>query len=350
MDITQIDKNFKVQTSLSEKDIVFHSVLEEPFSVYGVFFEDGRFRRLPESVAKSVNPGVLGLHANTAGGRVRFVTDSPYIAVYVKLRNVARSDHFALTGTAGLDLYARDEDGYRYNGTFRFAFDMKDEYDAILYPKRGECSYQIHMPLYSDVEELYIGIKEGSSLKTAEGYPNERPVVFLGSSITQGGCASRPGTSYEAILSRKLNFDYINLGFSGSCFGEDAMMDYIASLPMSLFVYDYDHNAPTPEHLKATHEKGFLRIREKHPTLPILILTAPIWHPDPWWSGRREIVRATYENAKARGDENVYYIDGDELMALCKDEGTVDGCHPTDFGFSSMAEAIERVMKNIPIK
>lgn len=347
MDIREIDQNFAVLTQLKEPDIVFHHILEAPIALYGVQYEDGYFVRMPKAAAAAVNPGVASLCENTAGGRIRFATDSPYIAIQVKYHSIQPMDHFTLCGVAGFDLYAKDKGGMTYAGTFRPPFNLKDYYESILYPDRGLCTYQINMPLYSTPAMVRIGIKAGCTLTAAEGYPNEKPVVFFGSSITQGGCASRPGMAYEEMLSRRLDFDYVNLGFSGSCRGEDAMIDYISSLDMAAFVYDYDHNTPSLEHLKETHERGFLRIREKHTDLPILLLSAPVYQPNAYFASRRDVIRATYEHAKARGDNNVYFIDGESLFALCKKDGSVDGTHPNDLGFYSMAEAIAPVLEQI---
>ena len=105
-DISKIDKNFAVNTKIGKDDVVYRNVLEEPFKVYGVFHEDGKFRRLPEAVAKTVSEGVLALHANCAGGRVRFRTNSKYVAIYAELENIGRMPHFPLTGAAGFDIYA----------------------------------------------------------------------------------------------------------------------------------------------------------------------------------------------------------------------------------------------------
>ena len=349
MDISRTDKNFKVETKLKEQDIDFRSAGEEPFAIYGVSYMGDRFRRMPKEVAERVNPGVLARHANTAGGRVRFVTDSPYIAIQAKLDNIARMSHFTLCGTGGFDLYAENDGEYQYRATFIPPYDSKDGYESISYTDGKERAYQINMPLYADVKELYIGVKEGSTLRAAEGYSDALPIVFLGSSITQGGCASRPGMAYEEILSRKLGFDYINLGFSGSCRAEDSMMEYIAALPMSAFVYDYDYNTHSPKHLAETHERGFLKVREANPDLPIILMSAPTFKRNEVFEARYRVVRATYENAKARGDENVYFIGGDELMALAGGEGTVDNCHPTDLGFVSMAAALEPVLRALKI-
>ena len=257
--ISDIDKNFKIETKINKDDVVFRNVLSEPFKIYGVFYEDGKFRRMPEKVASTVSPNVYALHANTAGGRVRFRTNSPYIAINTKLAGITRMDHFTLCGTAGFDLYT---DGV-HNMTFRPPYDMGDGYESVL--ELGEAKMrevEINFPLYSDVCSLYIGLQENAEISAPTPYRVEKPVVFYGSSITQGGCASRPGTTYQSFISRDLDVNHVNLGFSGSAMAEDEMVDYIKTLDMSVYVSDYDYNSPSAEHLAATHEKMFLAIRE----------------------------------------------------------------------------------------
>lgn len=341
-DFSEIDKNFKVDTTLFKEGIRFYSVLEKPFSVFGVFYDNGKFRRLPQSVAETVNEGVAALHANTAGGRVRFLTDSPYVAIHAEFDGVGKMPHFALSGSVGFDLYERKNGEEVYIKTFIPPFETENSYDSLIgLTENGLHEITINFPLYSDVSGLYIGLDENAVLReTSEPYRNEKPVVFYGSSITQGGCASRPGSAYEAILSRRFHLDYINLGFSGSARGEESIAEYIKELPMSLFVYDYDHNAPTKEHLLKTHERMFRMIREKKPALPILILSRPAVFLSEEEKFRLEIIRTTYQNAVAKGDNNVYFIEGADLMKYCGNEGTVDFCHPTDFGFHSMAKVI----------
>lgn len=336
-DFAKIDKNFIVETKIEKEGLKFYNCMESPFEVNGVFYENGCFRRMPEAVAKSVSLGVEALHKNAAGGRVRFKTNSPYVAISVSLEKLHKWDHFAMTGYAGLDLYADDV----YIKTFRPSPDMEDGYESLLdFPEDGMREVTINMPLYSTVKALYIGLDENAVVEEPSPYVNEKPVVYYGSSITQGGCASRPGRSYQAIISRRFNCDYVNLGFSGSGKAEDEMIEYIKNLDMSVFVSDYDFNAPSIEHLENTHEKLFKAVRSTHPDMPIIILTAPKFIQDEKFITRRNIIKRTYDNAIAAGDKNVYFIDGKDLMELCGNEGTVDGTHPTDYGFASMAKVI----------
>ena len=142
------------------------------------------------------------------------------------------------------------------------------------------------------------------------------------------------------MISRALSTDYINLGFSGSAGAETAIAEYIASLDISIFVYDYDHNAPDTAFLEATHKNMFDIIRKKHPTLPIIMISRPISSDTQDMKNRFDIIKNTYDTAIKDGDKNVYLIDGPTLMALCGEEGTVDRTHPTDFGFYLMANRI----------
>ncbi len=343
--ITDFDPNFKVETKLEQDGIRFYDPLHAPFIISGVFKEDGHFRRMPAAIAETVSPGVRGLSMHTAGGRVRFRTDSPYVAISTVFGDdIGKMPHFAFTGAIGYDLYV---DG-RYHNTFVPPIDIgRAGYESISYI-RGERQMReivVNMPLYTKVDELYIGLDEHATIEAPTPYVNDKPVVYYGSSITQGGCASRPGMAYESILERRFNCDYINLGFSGSAKGEDAMIDYLAGLDMSVFVCDYDHNAPTAEHLRNTHEKLFSAVRATHPDIPIIIMTSPNMLSYDEWPERRHIIETTFRNAVAAGDKDVYFLDGFALMAQCGNEGTVDTCHPTDYGFASMAAAVGGVME-----
>ncbi|MBR5504790.1 MAG: hypothetical protein IKV73_00580 [Clostridia bacterium] len=345
-DISKIDDNFKVETQIEKNDIRFYKIDESPFKIYGVFKENDKYRRMPDNIARKVSEGVYRLHTNTAGGRVRFVTDSLYIAIQSKMDGLGKMPHFALTGSAGFDLYVDN----CYVNTFMPPYDISDGYESLFeFGEKERREITINFPLYSNVNELYIGLQGTALLEEAKPYGNTKPIVYYGSSITQGGCASRPGMAYEAILSREFNYDYINLGFSGSAKAEDEMIEYIKNLDMSVFVYDYDYNAPTVEHLAQTHEKMFKAVREKKPHLPIIIMSRPKYFLTQEEKTRKEIIETTYLNAVSAGDKNVYFIDGKKLTELCKECGTVDNCHPTDFGFASMAKALADVIGCIDI-
>lgn len=350
-DIAEVDKNLAVKTTIKRDGLCFFDIEQEPFRIYGIFREGEKFRRMPEAVAKNVSEGVHLLHAHAAGGRVRFVTNSPYVALKARIVP-SKMPHFAISGTSGFDMYSEYEGNVRYSGTFMPPFDVKDGYESVQDHINGwqERLITINFPLYSDVEKVYVGLHADSFIRPAPEYRIAEPVVSYGSSITQGGCASRPGISYQSILSRKLNCDYINLGFSGNGRAEDAMVDYIKSIKMSAFIMDYDHNAPTVEYLAATHSKMFHTIRTAQPELPIVILSRPKYYLTDEEEQRKKIIFQTYSEAKEQGDNCVYFLDGKALMAMVEDDGTVDNCHPTDSGFFSMANAIAPVLEKILLR
>lgn len=345
MDISKIDKNFKIDSKIEREGLTFYDIDETPFKVCGVYRERDHYVRLPADVAKSVSEGVFSLHTHTAGGRVRFVTDSPYVAVSVKLNNAYKMPHFAFTGSVGCDMYS----GTRYIGTIVPPVSVTTEYEGVMdVPFTDEHEYTINMPLYSGIDKMYIGIKEGCVLKAAPDYEISKPIAYYGSSVTQGGCASRPGNAYQNIISRELDCDFINLGFSGNAKAEDEIANYIASLDMSAFVYDYEYNAPTLEHYKNTHERMFKIIRNANPDLPIVMVSRPKYHLTEGARDWFEVMMTTYNNAVAAGDKNVYYIDGMTLFAPeMREAALVDNLHPNDVGFLSMANVIGEKLKEI---
>ncbi|MBO5653197.1 MAG: hypothetical protein J6S44_03180, partial [Clostridia bacterium] len=147
---------------------------------------------------------------------------------------------------------------------------------------------------------------------------------------------------YQSMISRRFDLDFINLGFSGSARGEDIMVDYLTTFEPSVFVCDYDHNAPTVEHLENTHYRLYSRYRAVRPNTPIIFVTKPDFDNNPEENSRRRaVVRATYDRALAEGDKNVRFIDGETLFGDSdRSACTVDGCHPNDIGFWRMAQVI----------
>ncbi|MBE6550631.1 MAG: hypothetical protein E7665_00715 [Ruminococcaceae bacterium] len=338
-------------TALDTENFYFKEAREEPFDIYGLYKprETSYYCRMPEEIAVNTNPGVAGLYKNPAGGRIRFRTDSSRIAIHLEASYMYAASHFTKIGSSGIDVYCEVDGKYRFAGTYLNEFKDFGHEGLITFPGEKQIrEVMIHMPNYNCVTNLYIGLDEGSLLEHGKKYLSDKPIVYYGSSITQGGCSSRPGNAYTHIISINNNKDFINLGFSGSAKGEEIMANYIAGLEMSAFVMDYDHNAPNPEHLEATHEKFFKIIREKNPALPVVFVSKPDFHTA-YYRGvspvdsirRRDIIYRTYINAVNSGDKFVKFIDGSSLFnGMNSDACTVDGCHPNDLGFMRMAEVI----------
>lgn len=356
MKLDEIDKNLKVVNVVNRTDVQWYDVRQAPFRLYGLHDAENAndsFHRIPPQVAETVNEGVIYLNYNTAGARVRFATDSPFIALHCEYKcPMDKWSHMPLTNAQGFDLYCETADGaQRYVTTFLPPAD----YDALAYESERDVTvpkphtdtplaqtdmrhYTLNFPPYGTVKNLYVGIKEGCTLAAGNLHRNEgKPVVFYGSSITQGGCSSRPGTTYPAHLSAKYNLDYINLGFSGSARGESSIARYIAGLDMSAFVCDYDHNAPTAQHLRSTLRPFFEIVRAAHPHVPFIFASGDIS------TERQNIIRSEYERARAEGDRNVWHVDGAHLFdGEFAEDATVDTVHPNDLGFYRMFLAFEK--------
>ena len=344
--ISEIDKNFAVESKIEKENICWIDSKNEQFTVKGVFYENGGYKRMPCETAKTVSEGVEYLNKHTSGGRLLFETDSSFVALSVK----GKSDHMAhmaFTGSKGFDLYIYEDGQFEYYRTFTPDGKIVNEFENIIeFDEKKSRKLLIHFPLYGGVEELNIGLENDAYIEPFDPYKSGELAVYYGSSITQGGCASRGGNNYPAIVSRKTMTDFICLGFSGNAHGETAMVDYLASLPMTMFVMDYDHNdMREPDRLTERHPRLYNAVRKAHPDIPIIIMSAP-WtkNYELLEQKSREVVLKTYNTAKAKGD-NVFFVDGQKFFGKeFADCATVDGCHPNDYGFVKMAEAVLNVI------
>lgn len=338
-----IDKNFAIEKKIYRDEIIFRNAAE--LDVYGVEPIDGVYRRMKYDDAQAISKMVALISTESAGGRVRFATDSPYVAIYVEYKSCAKVPNYSLTATTGFDLYS----GERYMGCYVPPLDTIENFESIIRfeDHAGMREYTLNFPVCSEVAELFIGVDEKCVITSASKYAIEKPIVFYGSSTTQGACASRPGNSYENMISRRLDCNYLNLAFWGNALGEAEMAEYIASLDMTAFVYDYDYNSPSAEHLEATHERMFKIIRERNPKLPIVIITAPRYYHDEEFKQRHDIIEKTYLNAVAQGDKAVRFISCRDIFKDVKDVALADNIHPGDIGFSKIAEHVGNALKEL---
>ena len=351
-------KTYKFETSFEEKDILFYNIKKDPFRIYGLYDPKNQptFRRLPEDVANATNSGVAKLAFDTSGGRLRFSTDSSYIAIKAVMPTVNRFPHMPLTGTSGIDVYVDSDGGSRFVKASKPDLNITDGYEFMVhFGNRKMRNITVNFPSYNPVDALFIGVSETARVGRGKEYANKKPIVFYGSSITQGGCSSRPGLIYQNMISRRYNLDYTDLGFSGSGRAELPIVKYMASLDMLAFVSDYDHNAPNPEYLRDTHSRMYDIIRESHPDIPYIMISKPDFNYESENDiARRDVVMDTFRRARELGDTNVYYIDGEGLFrGPYEDCCTVDGCHPNDLGFAFMADkigrVIERALRNVKL-
>ncbi len=355
--IDNFSRTYKLETAFDGGEVLFYNVKKDPFSIHGLYdpIRQPTYRRLPEPVANATNAGVAQLNFDTAGGRVRFSTDSPFIVVKIVMPRINRFPHMPLTGTAGIDIYEDSDGGSHFLKAAKPEIDITDGYEfSVKLQGTKMRSFTVNFPPYNPVDAIFIGLSETARVTKARPYANKKPIVFYGSSITQGACVSRPGMIYESIISRRYNLDYTNLGFSGSARAEAALVSYMARLPMLAFVSDYDHNSPNVDHLRETHSRMYDAIREQNPDVPYIMLSRPDFSGTAKELARRDVVIDTYRRARELGDKNVYYIDGEGLFSgPMSDNCTVDGTHPNDLGMTLIADrlgrVIDRALRNIDL-
>lgn len=346
LDIGQIDKRLHIEQTVQETDIVWHNVRTADVDIYGLIDTGKQFIRMPMDKAEAVSADVAELNVNTAGGRVRLKTDSEYIAVRITFPLVnGFTPHLNYVCTRGLDAYEKKEDGtWEFVGAFMPKVEEHAGFESVVhFETRRTRDLLLNFPLFGEVHDFDIGIQKDATLSCGSKYAIEKPVVFYGSSITHGGCASRPGNSHVALCSRYLDFDYVNLGFSGSAKGEQAIADYIASLDMSVFVLDYDFNSDWKA-LEKTHWRMYETVRKAQPDTPMVFASQCTlrWRPfqHKLTMRRRRYIMDNLAKAKAMGDDKVFFVDGQTVFApFGGDNCTVDGIHPNDLGFYAMGQA-----------
>ena len=352
MKIEEIDKNFK---KLSVSGISYDMYSPQKLGLEGFPWdkENEKFLyRLPEKMAPEVTNAVRILAECTAGGVVRFCTDSTEILLDGRYRPFDLAKNIGIMGQAGFDVMLCDKDGEHLvtNLCIEPQKVQNKDFDFKLswHLPAGKHEYKIYLPLYAGLENLQIGLSKGATIEKAPAHKVEKPILFYGSSITQGGCASRPSNCYTAQLAARVDAEQINLGFSGNARGEANIAELIASLDLSCFIMDYDHNAPTIEHLKKTHEPFFKIIREKRPEVPVVMVSRPSsgWLSVEMDEIRRDIVMQTYLNARNRGDKQVFFVDGTHFYNKdVREMPSIDKSHPTDLGFYLMTKSILPVLR-----
>ena len=307
--------------------------------------EGRRYWRLPADVIDQVNSGVSEVAKFPSGARVRFATDSRRIALCAVVGPAGYIKNVGAIGKCGLAGYVDGEWHYVVYPAASDAEEMTGAYD--LDGKMHE--HTVYLPLFTPLYDLMIGLDDDAQVKPPRPYAVQKPIVFYGSSITNGASATHAGNAYVSVVCRRLDASFLNLGFSGSARGEENIARYIAGLDMSLFVMDYDHNAPDAAHLEATHERFFRIVREAQPDLPIALISKPDFDIDPEGNAaRRAVIRRTYEHALAAGDARVRFIDGETLFGTTeRRDCLVDGTHPNDLGFRRMADAITPVLREL---
>ncbi|MBP1993712.1 SGNH/GDSL hydrolase family protein [Paenibacillus eucommiae] len=347
-----------VQIDPEDEELLWLSPYEPPFQISGFAWwsQERKYRRLPVVVAGAIREEVDNLANHTAGGQIRFQTNATQLMIKVRLYGPNNMDHITATAVNGFDCYLGLPGSQLYYGTTRFPHNA-DEYESVFF-KSVEPELRcitLNFPLYQGVHEVQIGVNSDAKMMEFPPYDSDGKVILYGTSITQGGCASRPGMAYSNILSRRFNIEFINLGFSGNGKGDPEIAEYISQIEKpGCLVLDYDANCVNLNGLITTMPE-FIRIfRSRHSEVPILVVSrTPCGYEQVKSSTYEErVARRNYQSGLVRehreqGDRFIYFCDGADLLGEVWDECTVDGLHPTDLGFMLIANGLTPILKDI---
>ena len=307
------------------------------------------FDRLPADAEKTVTPNVWKLSRDTAGMMVRFKTDATALHVHYKLTKANLGlPHMPATGVSGVDFYARNEDGnWRWVMVSKPATqEVRAEVIKGLAP--GLREYAAYLPLYNGVESLEIGVPPGSRFEGLA--PRPKPVVFYGTSITHGACASRPGMVHTAIIGRRLDRPVVNLGFSGNGRMDAAVGEYLARIDAAAYVIDCLPNMK-PAEVSEKCVPLVQQLRAARPETPIILVEDRRFTND-WITPAKAkfhdenhaALRAAFEKLQQLELKNLSYIEGDKLYGT-DGEGATDASHANDLGFMRQADIFEPVIR-----
>lgn len=312
----------------------------------GWWKEQPKMQRLPERLKATIPPKVWKLSQAPAGVRLRFCTNS------VKLGFDATTSTYKTapsppTALIGVDVYV---DG-RYLGS-ALPDDkgvLKKDWDLGTTPATRDV--EIYLPIGSPTVIKEITLDAAAKLEPGKAYSQEKPVVYYGSSITQGAQSSNPGVAFPCFLSRWLNMDFVNLGFSGNGMGEPALARAVAEIPAAVFVVDYWANPP-PEVYGKTFPEFIAIIRAKHPDTPIVV-TGPYYNPSESFGSRmggyqlekRKLIPRLVQEKRKAGDKNIHYVDGFDLISPDQADALSDARHPNSYGMFLYARGLEPALR-----
>lgn len=318
---------------------------EEYFLVEGTdipaSLKESPYDRMPVSYKELVRKPVWDLSKNSAGISIRFRSNSSSISVKWTLLNNFKMSHMAETGIKGIDLYFKNGQNWQFVNTAKPS-GIENKYLLVSNMSNEMREYRMFLPLYDGVVKLEVGIDSNSVIqKPAKN--SRKPIVFYGTSITQGGCASRPGMVHTNIIARKLDVDCLNFGFSGNGRMEKPIAELIAGIDASIYVIECLPNMTEEQVITNTIPLAKI-IREKQPLTPIIFVENFIYEQaalDSTMSTaitrKNAALKNEYQKMIEEGFKNIYYIEGRNATGD-DHEGTVDGVHFTDLGFMRYAD------------
>ena len=359
----QMDKNMIGNETREEENITWISVEDSRVRLSGFAFfeEDHKLLRVPnrlKSIFEQVNPCINELGVHTAGGQLSFRSNTSRVFIKASITTTPNMVNMTPVAQCGFDCYIGDTPyDLRFFGITKFDV-TKSDYTCEVVSKLDTTKikeFLFHFPLYAGVMKLEIGIEKDALIEPPTPYEKEGKLIFYGTSITQGGCASRPGMAYTNYLARKLNLEHCNFGFSGNGLGEYEVACMLSEIENPLlYVIDYEANSGTNGRMVKSLVDFIGCLREHHKETPILVVSRVPYLMDLLEESTgalrnqlREFQRSTVETLRKQGDNAIYFMDGSTLWGDDFDEYTVDFIHPTDLGFYFMGKGLEPVIKEI---
>jgi len=357
----------QTETIITDSTVIYYG--RQHFLIEGTAILDSLkespYDRLPISYKEKVREPVWDLSKASAGITVRFHSNSTSINLKWTVLNDFDMPHMAATGIKGIDLYTKYNNKWRYVTTAGALVGLKtyqnksipadniNEYELIKNMTPEFREYKLFLPLYDGVTKLEVGIDSTASIEKASP-STVKPIVFYGTSITQGGCASRPGMAHTNIISRKLDVDCINYGFSGNGRMETPIVELISEIDARFYVIECLQNMDS-ERVRERVKPLVDIIRTKHPHTPIVLVENMMYTTA--FLDHTEETRLIQENAALKneydkiiksGTPNIFYIK-DNKDFLVDNEGTVDGVHLTDLGFLRYADYLMENFKKFKL-
>lgn len=350
-------KNYLLSVALllyalaANSQIVYHDASAFPLLGKAAESTATRYERLPDSLRNIPRRPLWDLGQNSAGLAIRFRSNSTTIAAKWDVLLNREMNHMTPTGIKGVDLYCLQDGKWTFVNSGRPSGKV-NRATIVSNMKPEEREYMMYLPLYDGVVSLAIGVDSLSSISQpkVDTPIRQKPVVFYGTSILQGACASRPGMAHTNMLSRWLNRECINLGFSGNALLDLEIAGLIANVDASVYVLDFVPNASV-EQMKERADKFYQIIRNRRPNAPIIFVEDPIF-PHSRFDQRianevarkNETVNAFYQSLKKRGEKNIYMVSSKDMIGR-DGEATVDGIHFTDLGMMRYSELMFPVIK-----
>jgi len=314
---------------------------EESFILEGTdipaSLKENMYDRLPASYKEIVREPVWDLSKNSAGLSIRFLSNSSVITAKWELLNNISMDHMPDTGIKGVDLYYKNNNEWQYINTGR-PMGFNNEYRLVDNMDNELREYKIFLPLYDGLKNIEIGIDNSSFIRKPRK-SEKKPIIFYGTSITQGACASRPGMAHTNIISRKLDRNVINFGFSGNGRMEQPISELISESDPTFYVIECMPNMYPSDMVTSNTIPLVDTIRNKHPNTPIILVdlfTSPLTvlnnNADKGTYEMNNALKTEYEKMISNGYDNIIYLESSNALGY-DFEGTVDAVHFTDLGF-----------------